>query len=95
MTPAILFLLASIFALGTGVGLLRLRDPLSRLHASTKAATLGTAFALLAVVLHFRDLWVVTLAAMTLGFVFLTAPIAAHAIASRLYFKERDKEIQR
>jgi monovalent cation/proton antiporter MnhG/PhaG subunit len=84
MISALLFLTAALFVLGTGIGMLRLRDPLSRLHASTKAASLGTAFALLALVIEFRDPWVIGISILTLSFVFLTAPVSAHAIASRV-----------
>lgn len=84
MTAAVLFLTAALFVLGTGIGMLRLRDPLSRLHASTKAASLGSAFALLALVIEFRDPWVIGIAVLTITFVFLTAPVSAHAIASRV-----------
>lgn len=84
MIAALLFLLASLFVLGTGIGMLRLHDPLSRLHASTKAASLGSAFALLALVIEFRDPWVIGISILTLTFVFLTAPVSAHAIASRV-----------
>ena len=92
MISAVLFLIASCFVLGTGVGLLRLPDSASRLHASTKAASLGTAFALLAVIHTFRDPWVITLAVLTLSFVFLTAPVSAHAIVSRLQKRKREGE---
>jgi multicomponent Na+:H+ antiporter subunit G len=84
MIAAVLFLIAALFVLGTGIGMLRLRDPLSRLHASTKAASLGSAFALLALVVEFRDPWVIGISILTLTFVFLTAPVSAHAIASRV-----------
>lgn len=90
MIASVLFLIASLFVLGTGIGMLRLRDPLSRLHASTKAASLGSAFALLALAVEFRDLWVIGIAVLTLAFVFLTAPVSAHAIASRVE-TEREK----
>jgi multicomponent Na+:H+ antiporter subunit G len=89
MIAALIFLTAAFFVLGTGIGMLRLRDPLSRLHASTKAASLGSAFALLALVIEFRDPWVIVIAILTITFVFLTAPVSAHAIASRV---ERQRE---
>jgi monovalent cation/proton antiporter MnhG/PhaG subunit len=84
MISVILFLVASFFVLGTGIGLLRLPDTLSRLHASTKAASLGTAFALIALISTFRDPWVIVLSILTLSFIFLTAPVSAHSIASQL-----------
>jgi multicomponent Na+:H+ antiporter subunit G len=91
MIAALLFLLAALFVLGTGIGMLRLRDPLSRLHASTKAASLGSAFALLALVVEFRDPWVIVIAILTITFVFLTAPVSAHAIASRVEGRKERK----
>lgn len=91
MIAAFLFLLAALFVLGTGIGVLRLRDPLSRLHASTKAASLGSAFALLALVVEFRDPWVIGIAILTITFVFLTAPVSAHAIASRVEGRKERK----
>jgi multicomponent Na+:H+ antiporter subunit G len=83
MIAALLFLSAAVFVLGTGVGLLRLPDSLSRLHASTKAASLGTALAMAAVLVEFRTPWAWLLAVLTPVFVFLTAPVGAHAVATR------------
>jgi multicomponent Na+:H+ antiporter subunit G len=71
---ALLVLLASI-------GVLRMPDVFSRMHASSKAATLGATCSVLAAAFHFgqSEIWFRSLA---LGaFLFLTAPIAAHLIA--------------
>ncbi len=89
MTASILFLLAGFFYLVAGLGLVRLPDSLARLHAGTKASSLATTLALAAALLHHRDPWSVTLALASILFVFLTAPLASHAIgrtilASRL-----------
>jgi multicomponent Na+:H+ antiporter subunit G len=64
-----------------GIGILRMPDLYSRLHAASKAATLGVAFLAIAVVLNFED-WSIGFRAIAFGLVlFLTAPISAHLIA--------------
>lgn len=81
MIPALLFLLASVFYLVAGLGLLRLPDALARLHAGTKASSLATALALAAAVAHHGTWWSALVCGASLFFVFLTAPLASHAIA--------------
>ncbi|MEH6833418.1 MULTISPECIES: Na+/H+ antiporter subunit G [Falsihalocynthiibacter] len=78
------FLIVSgVFGLVGSIGLVKLPDPMSRLHAPTKATTLGVGGVLLASILHsvlieghlsLHEL-LITL------FLFLTAPITAHFIA--------------
>jgi multicomponent K+:H+ antiporter subunit G len=70
------------FALVGALGLLRLRDFYMRLHAPTKASTLGLGGLLIASMLHFG--WtggrlVIHELLVTL-FVFMTAPISAHLL---------------
>jgi multicomponent Na+:H+ antiporter subunit G len=78
---AIFLLLGSFFMLLAATGLLRFRDSLSRLHASTKAPSFALLLILIAVCLHFAS-WVVILKAVLLIlFFYLTAPLAAHAIS--------------
>jgi multicomponent Na+:H+ antiporter subunit G len=84
MIASILFLLAGLFYLIAGLGLIRLPDPLARLHAGTKASSLATALALGAAFAHHGGWWSGLLALAALGFVFLTAPLASHAIARSL-----------
>lgn len=78
------FLIVSgVFGLVGSIGLVKLPDPMSRLHAPTKATTLGVGGVLIASILHsvlieghlsLHEL-LITL------FLFLTAPITAHFIA--------------
>lgn len=79
----ILLLLGSVFLLVGSIGLARLPDFFTRLHAPTKASTLGIGGVLLASCLYFsvdqsglsvKEL-VITL------FLFITAPITAHMLA--------------
>jgi len=76
----ILCLLGGGFALIAGLGVLRLPDVLIRMHASTKAGTLGAGLILAAVAIHFEDAAIAGKAAVAVLFLMLTAPIAAHMI---------------
>lgn len=79
---AALLVLAGVFSLLGAVGMVRLADFYMRLHAPTKAATLGVGGALLAAMVlqaargefGWREL-LITL------FVFLTAPVSANLMA--------------
>lgn len=81
MIASFLLLGAALFYLIAGVGLLRLPDSLARLHAGAKASSLATILALAAAFAHHGGLWTGIMCAGALLFVFLTAPLASHAIA--------------
>lgn len=75
--------LAAIFGLVGSFGLIKLGDPMSRLHAPTKATTLGVGGVLIASMLHsvlVDDHLSLHELLITL-FLFLTAPITANFIA--------------
>ncbi|MGI3171021.1 Na+/H+ antiporter subunit G [Pseudooceanicola sp. C21-150M6] len=89
MTPEILEILiaativiGAAFTLVGSVGLVKLTNPMSRLHAPTKAGTLGVGGLLVASVLFsilrgepsLHEL-------LIMAFLFVTAPISAHFIA--------------
>jgi multicomponent K+:H+ antiporter subunit G len=83
-TFAIIFflLVGAVFTLVAGIGLLKLNDSMTRLHAPTKAGTVGIGAFLLASVLHssaygdgsMHEILIVV-------FLFVTAPISANFIA--------------
>ncbi len=75
-----LFLLGGFFAFVAGLGILRLPDVLTRMHASTKAGTLGSALLLIGAAVVFGDLGVTAKVVLTILFLLLTAPIASHMI---------------
>lgn len=81
----ILMLLGSAFAFIAALGILRMPDVYIRMHAATKAGTLGAGFMLLALVVFFGDLGVVVEALAVFTFLLLTAPVAAHAIGRAAY----------
>ncbi|MDE4304193.1 Na+/H+ antiporter subunit G [Phaeobacter gallaeciensis] len=75
--------MAGVFGFVGSYGLLKLNDPMSRLHAPTKATTLGVGGVLLASMVHaiaFEGHLSLHELMITL-FLFLTAPVTAHFIA--------------
>lgn len=82
-----LFLVSgTFFVVVTAVGLLRLRDVYSRLHAVTKSATLGVALLLLASITFFAGQGESVLKeGLTIVFLFLTNPVGGHMIARSSY----------
>ncbi|MEX1311354.1 MAG: monovalent cation/H(+) antiporter subunit G [Candidatus Sulfomarinibacteraceae bacterium] len=68
-----------------GIGLLRMPDLLTRMHASSKAGTLGAILVLAAVAIHFSDAAIAVRAVVVCVFLLITAPIASHVIARAAY----------
>ncbi len=68
-----------------GLGLLRMPDVFTRMHASTKGASLGLAFLMIAAALYFHELGITTKAILTVAFIFLTAPVGAHMLGRAAY----------
>jgi len=81
-----LILVGALFMLLAALGLVRLPDLLTRMHATTKAATLGATLVMLAVALHFAEVAVVARAFGVILFIMMTAPVAAHVIGRAGYF---------
>ena len=78
---AILILGGAFFAVTAAIGINRLPDVYTRMHAASKAGTVGSGLLLIAVGLHSGD--VATFARALAGFLFfiLTAPVSAHLLA--------------
>lgn len=75
-----LLLLGGFFSVIAAVGMVRLPDLLTRMHASTKAGTLAGTLILIAVALWFGETSVTVRAVLAILFLLLTAPIGAHMI---------------
>lgn len=77
-------LIFGLFFCAVGVlGVIRMPDSLTRLHASGKVATLGLFGLLVGAALLMPSAW---LRLLTLGlFVLLTSPVATHAIAASVH----------
>ncbi|GAB4175191.1 MAG: monovalent cation/H(+) antiporter subunit G [Terrimicrobiaceae bacterium] len=68
-----------------GLGLYRMPDLFTRMHAATKGASLGVGLMLIAAAIGFGELAVATKVVVTTGFIFLTAPVAAHLLGRAAY----------
>jgi multicomponent Na+:H+ antiporter subunit G len=74
-----------LLMLVAGLGLVRMPDLLTRMHASSKAGTLGAALVLAAAAVRLGEIGVTVRAALVVLFLFLTAPVASHLIARAGY----------
>lgn len=88
------WLVGSLLVLGaflmflTGLGLVRMPDIFTRMHAATKSSSLGVALLLLAAALVFQETMVVTKALVTIAFIFLTAPVAGSLLGRAAYARK-------
>ncbi|MEN3160264.1 monovalent cation/H(+) antiporter subunit G [Alkalimonas sp. NCh-2] len=84
---AALFIVAgSFFMLVASLGVFRMPDLLTRMHATTKSGVLGAGLIMCGVMLFFVDSGVTLKALAVMAFTTLTSPIAAHAIGRAGYF---------
>jgi multicomponent Na+:H+ antiporter subunit G len=85
---AALLLAGGFFCLVGGIGVVRLPDVFTRIHAAAKAGTLGLALICLAVMLE-AETWVQVLEALIVFFFAIaSAPVGAHLIG-RAAFRAR------
>lgn len=82
---AVLLLLGVALAVVSGIGLVRLPDLFSRMHAATKPATLGLVLVLLGAALRVETGGDVAKLLLVGAFTFLTAPVGAHMIGRSAY----------
>ncbi len=78
-------LIGAFFMFVASLGLVRLPDVYTRMHAATKATTFGMGGILIATSLAFQDAEITTQSLLALVFLFLTAPTSAHLIARAAY----------
>ncbi|MBR0556493.1 monovalent cation/H(+) antiporter subunit G [Ciceribacter sp. L1K23] len=77
----LLILGGAAFALIAAIGINRLPDLYTRMHAASKAGTVGSGLLLVAVGIHSGDLSTFSRAIAGVLFFILTAPIGAHLLA--------------
>jgi multicomponent Na+:H+ antiporter subunit G len=75
----------TLLILVAGLGLIRMPDLLTRMHASSKAGTLGAALVLAAVAIQLAEFAIVARCLLIILFLVLTAPVSAHVIARAGY----------
>lgn len=83
-------LLGSLLTLLAAVGVTRFRDVLARMHALTKASTLGFVLVAVGAAIGLRTANDVTSALLAAGLQILTVPVAANLIARSTYLAEGD-----
>ncbi|MEK9900161.1 MAG: monovalent cation/H(+) antiporter subunit G [Alphaproteobacteria bacterium] len=90
LVAGIVILIGALFSLIASIGLFRLPDIFVRMHAATKAGTLGAGLVLLAIAVDSQDIGVVTRAIAGLVFLLLTAPVAAHLLGRAAYLSQAE-----
>jgi multicomponent Na+:H+ antiporter subunit G len=82
---ALCLLLGATASLGAGLGLLRLPDLLTRMHAATKPQAVGLLLVLVAVGVHFPNGAVTSTLVLVMALQLVTVPIAAHMVGRAAY----------
>lgn len=83
---AALVVAGALLALIAAIGIVRMPDLYLRMHAAAKAGTLGVGLLLTASAVHFKQLDITVLVLLTVAFMVLTAPVAAHIIVRAAYY---------
>ena len=76
----------TFFVFVAGLGIVRLPDVPMRMHASTKAGTLGVALIAGSLSFFFPGLGILARSLALIVFLLLTAPVAAHMIGRAAYY---------
>ncbi|WP_424932253.1 monovalent cation/H(+) antiporter subunit G [Amaricoccus macauensis] len=85
-------LLGAFFCLVAGIGIIRLKDVFSRMHAATKAGTLGLGLICVAVMIK-AETWLGIIEALfVFVFMLLTAPVGAHLIGRAAFRKHQQMD---
>lgn len=88
MTPLIALTLKVVgvgFLLLAAVGVVRLVDPFQRMHAATKAGTLGAGFVVLGTLVGQQATDVAVMGALTIVLLLITVPVAGHLLGRAAY----------
>ncbi len=86
IAAAVLMLGGAFFVFVAALGAVRLPDLFLRMHAATKAGTLGAGIILIAALLVFDTTAVTTKSLLVFVFLLLTAPVAAHVLGRAAYY---------
>ncbi len=78
---SIVLLTGAGFMLISALGIVRFPDLYTRMHAATKASSLGVMLILTAVCIYFFSWILLVKAILTILFIFATVPVASHLIA--------------
>ncbi len=81
---ALLLVAGTLLMLIAAIGIIRLRDPLQRMHSATKAGTLGTVLLVIGVLLG-TDAAPVATGMLAILFLMFTLPLAAQLLGRATY----------
>ncbi|MCO6390154.1 potassium:proton antiporter [Aliihoeflea aestuarii] len=83
---AILLKLVGVgFLFVAALGILRLTDPFQRMHASTKAGTLGAGLVVAGATVAIGTTMAIVIGFLTVVFLLLTVPVAGHLLGRAAY----------
>ena len=85
LLSALLALSGAFFIFVAGFGTWKFQDIYMRMHAATKAGSLGLVLLLAAIAVQNPTAWIFLKCLAIIGFIFLTAPVAAHMISRAAY----------
>ncbi len=85
ITAAVFMVAGAFFALASAIGLVRFSDTFLRAHALGMGATVGILFGMLGVILALTHLGAGAKGLLTVGFIFLTAPVGSHMLGRAAY----------
>jgi multicomponent Na+:H+ antiporter subunit G len=89
MAAALMLVLGTALMMIAAIGLIRLRDPLQRMHSATKAGTLGTIL-LIAGVIAGMDNPPVSSGTLAILFLMVTLPLGAQMLGRATFRSEPD-----
>ncbi|RMX08204.1 potassium:proton antiporter [Corticibacter populi] len=74
-----------VFLFAAALGVLRFADPLQRMHASTKAGTIGAGLMIAGAALASRSAGALVIGALAILFLIFTVPVAGHLLGRAIY----------
>lgn len=74
-----------VFLFAAALGVWRFKDPLQRMHAATKAGTIGAGLVILGSLTTANEAETVIIGILAIGFLLFTAPVAGHLLARAAY----------
>lgn len=85
VVSVLLKLLGVGFLCIAGIGVVRLSDPFQRMHAATKAGTLGAGLVILGSIVSHGETDATVMGLLTIVFLLLTVPVAGHLLGRASY----------
>ncbi|MBD3290099.1 Na+/H+ antiporter subunit G [candidate division KSB1 bacterium] len=82
---SIFLVTGAFFMLVAALGVIKLPDVFTRMHAATKASSFGTGLMLVGTIAYFREPFIFLESLLVIVFIFLTAPVASHMIGRAAY----------